>query len=82
MRLKLSAAGGEPSAQEVSVMMDGFGYNEAENKYRRDTPVAEVLRAADEFLADVLPSLRTAFMNPFAATVRGDARHYLNTIGK
>ena len=64
------------------MMMDGFGYNEAANKYRRDTPVAEVLRSADEFIADVMPRFRSALMNPFAATVRGDARHYLNTIDR
>ena len=78
VRLKLSSGGGEPSEQDVSIALDGLGYNEAANKYRRDTPVAETLRAADELLADVMPRLRPALANPFAATVRGDARRYLN----
>ena len=68
VRLKL-CGDGEPDAVEVAMMMDGFGYNEAANKYRRDTPVAEVLRSADEFIADVMPRFRSALMNPFAATV-------------
>ena len=81
VRLKLRS-GGEPSAGEIAMMMESFGYNEAANTYRRGTPVAAILQAADQFLADALPRLRPALMNPFAATVRGDAKYYLNTIGK
>ena len=82
VRLRLSANGATPDAREVSMTMDVLGYNEAANKYRRDTPVADVLRAADEFLADVPSKLVSALADPFAATVKGDARYYLNTTGK
>lgn len=82
VRLKLSADGRAPNSSEVAMMMDYFGYNESANTYRRETPVVEVLRAADELLADVLPRLRTALMNPFAATAKGDARYYLGAKNK
>ena len=57
--------------------MQELGYNAATNKYWRGTPVDAVLRAADEYLSDILPKLRDALWNPFAATVKGDARHHL-----
>ncbi len=82
VHLRMSADGRTPDAREVSKMMDALGYDETTNKYRRDTPVADVLRAADEFLADVPYRLGGALANPFAATVKGDARYYLNTTGK
>ncbi len=78
IRLKLSADGREPSANEITMMMEYFGYNESANTYRRGAPVVEVLHAADECLADVLPRLRTALMNPYGVTAKGDARYYLN----
>ena len=64
------------------MLMDYFGYNEATNKYRRGTPVEEVLHAADECLADVLPRLCPVLLHPYGATAKGDARYYLNTAVK
>ena len=77
--LRLSADGREPKPGELAMLMDYFGYNEASNKYRRGTQIEEVLHAADECLADVLPRLRPALYHPFGATSKGDARYYLRT---
>ncbi len=76
VRLRLMAEG-EPKPDEVVVALDDLGYDAAMNRYRRDTPAAAVLQAADEHLADVLPQFRAALMNPYGATTRGDARRYL-----
>ena len=81
VRLKLSASG-EPSAGDVAMELDGLGYNETTNKYRRDTPVAEVLRSADELLAAVPDMIGGALSHPFSATVKGDARRYLAAVRK
>ncbi len=77
--LRLSADGREPKPGELAMLMDYFGYNEATNKYRRGTQIEEVLHAADECLADVLPRLRPALYHPYGATSKGDARYYLRT---
>ncbi|MBR4654409.1 MAG: DEAD/DEAH box helicase family protein [Kiritimatiellae bacterium] len=79
IRLKLLADGHEPSANEITMMMEDFGYNESVNTYRRGTPFVEVLQAADKLLPDMLPRLRLALMNPYSVTSKGDARYYLRT---
>ena len=70
-------AGVAPDGNTLSKQMQELGYNATTNKYWRGTPVDAVLRAADEYLSDILPKLRDALWNPFAATVKGDARHHL-----
>ena len=77
--LRLSADGREPKPGELAMLMDVFGYNEATNKYRRGSQVEEVLHAADECLADVLPRLRPALFHSYSVTSKGDARYYLRT---
>ena len=78
IRLRIPAEK-DPDGRQLSSQMDDLGYDMAANKYRRDTPVAKVLLAADEHLAEVMPQLRCALMHPFSATKKGDARHYLAT---
>lgn len=78
IRLRISAEK-DPDGRQLSSQMDDLGYDMAANKYRRDTPVAKVLLAADEHLAEVMPQLRCALMHPFSATKNGDVRHYLAT---
>ena len=79
LRLRMPA-GVAPDGEALSQQMQELGYNAATNKYRRGTPVDAVLRAADELLANVLPKLRGALWNPFASTVKGDARHHLSQL--
>lgn len=67
----------DPDGSLLSRQMNDLGYDMATNKYRRGTPVEKVLAAADRYLAEAMPRLRGAFMHPFAATKRGDARRYL-----
>ena len=78
IRLRIPAEK-DPDGRQLSSQMDDLGYDMAANKYRRDTPVAKVLLAADEHLAEVMPQLRCALMHPFSATKNGDVRHYLAT---
>ena len=78
IRLRIPAEK-DPDGRQLSSQMDDLGYDMAANKYRRDTPVARVLLAADEHLAEVMPQLRCALMHPFSATKNGDVRHYLAT---
>ena len=56
--------------------MMALGYDTATNRYWRGKPVDAVLRAADEFLSDVMPKLRNALLDPFASTLKGDARYH------
>ena len=77
LRLRMPA-GVAPDWKALSAQMAALGYDTATNRYRRGTPVDAVVRAADEFLPDVLPRLRGALWNPFASTVKGDARHHLS----
>ena len=79
--LRMSATG-ESDVKEVEMQMVDLGYNSTANTYRRGTSVETVLLAADKFLADVLPRFRGVLMNPFSATVKGDARYYLGSIPK
>ena len=76
VRLRIPAEK-DPDGRRLSMQMDDLGYDMASNKYRRDTPVAKVLLAADEHLAAVMPRLRGALMDYFDATKKGDARRYL-----
>ncbi len=69
-------AGVAPDERAVTMEMDDLGCSLATNKYRLGTPVEAVLRAADAFLADVPARFRGALVNPFGATVKGDARYY------
>ncbi len=78
VRLRMPAEK-DADGHQLSMQMDLLGYDMAANKYRRDTPVAKVLLAADEHLAEVMPQLRCALMHPFSATKNGDVRHYLAT---
>ena len=77
LRLRLPA-GVAPDVKTLSKQMQELGYNVATNRYWRGTPMDAVMCAADEFLSDVLPKLCGALWNPFAATVKGDARHHLS----
>ena len=69
-------AGAAPDERAVSMEMEDLGCNLATNKYRLGTPVEAVLHAADAFLADVPSRFRGVLVNPFGATVKGDARYY------
>lgn len=77
LRLRMPA-GVAPDGDSLSKQMMALGYAAATNKYRRGTPMEAVVRSADEILADVLPKLCNALMDPFASTVKGDARHHLS----
>jgi hypothetical protein len=79
IRLRMPAEK-DADGHQLSMQMDLLGYDMTSNKYRRDTPVAKVLLAADEHLTTVIPLLRGAFMDSFDATKKGDARHYLVTV--
>ena len=70
-------AGVAPDEKEVSMQMSDLGFDLATNKYRLGTPVETVLHAADEFLADVPAKFFGILADPFGATSKGDARHYL-----
>ena len=78
VRLRMPAEK-DADGHQLSMQMDLLGYDMTSNKYRRDTPVAKVLLAADEHLTTVIPLLRGAFMDSFDATKKGDVRHYLAT---
>ena len=69
-------AGAAPDERAVSMEMDDLGCSLATNKYRLGTPVEAVLHAADAILAGVPARFRGALVNPFGATVKGDARYY------
>ena len=78
VRLRLSATGREPNANEISLMLEDLGYSDLANTFRRGTPVAAVISKADALLAEIVPRFRVVLMSSFSATAKGDARYYLS----
>ena len=68
---------GKPPPLGFAEDFAALGFNEAARSYRRDTPFAAVMAAADEHLSPVMGRLLPALMDGFSATAKADIRHYL-----
>ena len=68
---------GEPAPLGFSEDFAALGFNEAARSYKRDTPFAMVMSAADEHLSPVMGRLLPALMDEFSATAKADIRYYL-----
>lgn len=63
---------------ELEAELDRLGYLARRKAYRRDSPMAEIMRAADEILAFVPNGLRSAMFDSFKGTKKGDVKFFDN----